>query len=122
MSNNTLLPLLWQHTLSGKCDAFIHQCENHKSEDTVKRKQWDIFSIRPSSAGMLFWDEYQKYERGNSLEQTGPRSLFASRRQKQDYDEKMCFCGFSCRKRSCLTIITFIYWFSHPPFPFLPPV
>jgi hypothetical protein len=54
--------------------------------DQADTKEWDIFSIRPSSARMLFWDEYHKHE-----EQTGP--LFAPRHQKKADDEKVCFCG-----------------------------
>jgi hypothetical protein len=93
MTTSQLLPLLWQQTLSGECDAVLYQRENNKSEDKADRKEWDIFSIRPSWAGMLFWDEYHKGGHGSSVKQTSPQSVFAPRHQGRVDDKKVCFCG-----------------------------
>jgi len=74
-SNFNFLSLLWQRTLSNECDVVLYQRQNNKSEDKADRKEWDIFSIRPSSAGMLFWDEHQKYGQGGKVD-----------------DEMVCLC------------------------------
>lgn len=91
MSSNDLLPLLWQQTLSDECDVVLYQ--GQYKEDTVDRKEWYIFSIRPSSVGIFFWDEYRKQGQENDVEKTDPRSLFAPCHQEKADDEKVCFCG-----------------------------
>jgi hypothetical protein len=93
MTTSKLLPLLWQQTLSGACDVVLYKRQNNKSEDEADRKEWDIFSIQPSSAGMLFWDDYYKRGHGNRVDQTSPRSIFAPRHQVKIDDEKVCLCG-----------------------------
>jgi len=93
MSSHNLLPLLWQQTLSGECDVvFYHR---PYKEDKADRKEWEIFSIRPSPTGMLFWDEYRKQGQENDVEKTGPPSLFAPRHQEKADDEKVCFVDSS---------------------------
>jgi hypothetical protein len=91
MSSDKLLSLLWQQTLSGECDVVLYQRPNE--EDKTDRKEWDVFSIRPSPAGMLFWDEYRKQGPRSGHEKTAPRTSITPRHQKQDDDEKVCFCG-----------------------------
>jgi len=86
MSNSDLFPLLWQQTLSVECDAVIYHHPNAKSD----REKWDIFSIRPSSAGMLFWDGYQKIGQGSDIEKTSLRPIFASTQAKSDDYENVC--------------------------------
>jgi hypothetical protein len=90
MSSDKLLPLLWQQTLSAECDVVLYQRQNNKSEDKTNQKEWDIFSIRPSPAGMMFWDEYKKHGQGYGVEQTDIRLLVAPRHQGQADDEKLC--------------------------------
>ena len=98
MTTSNLLPLLWQQTLSGECDAVLYQRQHNKNEDKEDRNEWDVFSVRPSSAGMLFWDEYQKHGQGDSgqgniVKQTGLRLLSAPRHQKTTDDDMVCFLG-----------------------------
>jgi hypothetical protein len=84
MSSDKLLSLLWQQTLSGKCDVVLYQCQNNKRDRNPDRKEWNIFSIRPSPAGMMFWDEYQKHGPRNDEEKT------AARHKKKAGDEVVC--------------------------------
>jgi len=84
------LPSLWQQTLSGKCEVVLIHRPIQKSEDEPDRGEWDVFSIRPSAAGMFFWEEYQKGGQGNGEERTGLQSLFAPTRPKKADYENVC--------------------------------
>jgi len=82
LSNSNPLNLLWHQTLSGKCEAVLYHHPNHKSQDEADREKLNVFSIRPSSAGILFWNEYRRHERGNNNEKTGYRSLLTPNQQR----------------------------------------
>jgi hypothetical protein len=94
MATSNLSPLLWQQTLSGECDAVLYRHLFSNGESNTDKKEWDIFSIRPSSAGIMFWDEYQKHGEGTGEHTTAPQSLLiAPRHRNMAEDNKVCFCG-----------------------------
>jgi hypothetical protein len=74
MATSDLLPLLWQQTLSGECDAVLYRHPFSNGESKTDQKEVDIFSIRPSSAGIMLWDEYQKHGQGTGEQKTAHQS------------------------------------------------
>jgi hypothetical protein len=84
MTSNSLWPLLWHQTLSGECDAVLYHHPNSTGESKTDRENWDVFSIRPSLAGMLFWDKYPKkgQEDDNDDEKPSLRSPFAPSQER----------------------------------------
>jgi hypothetical protein len=80
--------------LSGECDAVLYRHPFTNGESKTDRKEWDIFSIRPSSAGIMFWDEYQKDGQGSGEQKTAHQSLVTPGHRKMAEDKKVCLCGF----------------------------
>ena len=90
MSSCDPLLSLWQQMLSDECDAVLYYHSSNRSDDKTDTKDWTLYSIRPSSAGMIFWEEYQQDGQRNNDKKIEPRPSFARSQLKRSGDENVC--------------------------------